>query len=84
MKHRDQRALVRGAWKYLQIEGVDYLFDIEADARERANLRDRRPEKLQELKAAWHTWDSAMPRIPSDAKVFKLYTSEDMPQSTYG
>lgn len=84
MKHRAQRALVRGAWKYLQIEGVDYLFDISADARERANLRERRPDKLQELKTAWQEWDSMLPPIPADARVHALYTHEHMPQSTYG
>jgi arylsulfatase A-like enzyme len=84
MKHREQRALVRGRWKYLQIEGVDYLFDIETDARERANLRDRHPDILQSLKSAWKNWDSSLPPIPEDAQVYKLYTHEHMPQSTYG
>jgi hypothetical protein len=26
MKHREQKALIRGDWKYLQIEGIEYLF----------------------------------------------------------
>ncbi len=84
MKHRDQAALVRDGWKYLQIEGVDYLFNLEVDARERANLRDRYPEKLRELKAAWQEWARGVPPIAPDARVFKLYSHEDMPQSTYG
>ena len=84
MKHRNQRALVRGRWKYLQIEGVDYLFDIETDARERANLCERRPDMLQTLKAAWQVWNASLPPIPEDAQVYKLYTHEQMPQSTYG
>jgi arylsulfatase A-like enzyme len=84
MKHRDQRALVRGPWKYLRIDGIDYLFNIDADARERANLRERHPQRLQELKDAWQAWDRTMPPIPEDAQVYKLYTQEHMPQSTYG
>jgi len=84
MKHRNQRALVRGAWKYLCIDGVDYLFDIDADARERANLRDRHPGTLAELKAAWSAWNSALPPIPEDARVQKLYSHEEMALSTYG
>jgi len=84
MKHRQQRALVRGRWKYLHIDGVDYLFDLEADARERANLRDRQPERLQSLKAAWEAWDASLPPIAPDAQVYKLYDHEHMPQSTYG
>jgi hypothetical protein len=43
MKHREQKALIRGDWKYLQIEGIEYLFHIGNDPRERANLRDREP-----------------------------------------
>jgi len=84
MKHRDQQALVRGPWKYLRIEGVDYLFNLDADARERANLRDRHPGKLAELKAAWSAWDRALPPIPQDARVHKLYSREEMALSTYG
>jgi len=84
MKHRDQAALVREGWKYLRIDGVDYLFNLEIDARERANLRDRHPEKLRELKTAWLEWAQGVPPIASDAQVFKLYSHEDMPQSTYG
>lgn len=84
MKHRDQSALVRGRWKYLQIEGVDYLFDIENDARERANLRERHPDVLLTLKSAWQTWNASLPPIPEDAQVYKLYTQNHMPQSTYG
>lgn len=84
MKHRHQRALIRGHWKYLQIEGIDYLFDIQADARERANLRERHPDIMQTLKAAWDAWNASLPPIPDDASVFKLYTQEHMPQSTYG
>src|SRR5690606_919849 len=30
MKHRAQKALIRGDWKYLQIEGIEYLFNISA------------------------------------------------------
>jgi arylsulfatase A-like enzyme len=84
MKHRDQAALVREGWKYLRIEGVEYLFNIEVDARERANLRDRHPGKLEELRAAWLNWEGGVPPIAPDAQVFKLYSDEDMPRSTYG
>jgi arylsulfatase A-like enzyme len=84
MKHRNQRALVRGNWKYLHIEGVDYLFDLDADARERANLRDRNPQTLLQLKAAWERWDRELPPIPQDARVHKLYSHEEMAIPTYG
>jgi arylsulfatase A-like enzyme len=38
MNHRGQRALRDGDWKYLRVDGHDYLFNIPADERERANL----------------------------------------------
>ncbi len=37
MNHRGQRALRDGRWKYLQVDGNEYLFDLDADERERAN-----------------------------------------------
>ena len=38
MKHRQQRALIRGDWKYLAMDGNEYLFNLALDERERANL----------------------------------------------
>ena len=51
MKHRRQRAVRSGAWKYLAMDGHEYLFDLSRDARERANLARRYPERLGELNA---------------------------------
>ncbi|MCX7265271.1 MAG: sulfatase-like hydrolase/transferase [Burkholderiales bacterium] len=45
MNHRGQRAMRVGDWKYLRVDGHDYLFNIPADARERANLGRHQPEK---------------------------------------
>jgi len=80
MKHRGQRALRDGDWKYLRVDGQDYLFDLPADERERANLAGRQPERLASLRAAWEAWDSSMPPIPADATVSLGYTDKDMPQ----
>ncbi|MCP5264892.1 MAG: sulfatase-like hydrolase/transferase [Burkholderiaceae bacterium] len=82
MKFREQRALVRGRWKYLQVDGIDYLFDLQADERERANQARRQPERLAELREAWQQWDAGLPPIPDDARVFKLFTKDDMPVSS--
>lgn len=79
MKYREQRALVRGDWKYLHVDGIEYVFDLRADERERANLAHRLPEQLTELRKAWHAWDAALPPIPPDAKYYKLYSKNDMP-----
>jgi arylsulfatase A-like enzyme len=83
MKHRTQRALVRGDWKYLQVEGVEYLFDLGADPRERANLRAREPGMLAELRAAWEAWNATLPPIPDEARVSLVFTRDDLPQATF-
>jgi arylsulfatase A-like enzyme len=79
MKYRDQRALIRDRWKYLQVDDVEYLFDLQTDERERANLARRHPERLAELRAAWQAWDAGLPPIPPEAKFHKLITRDDMP-----
>ncbi len=80
MNHRGQRALRMGDYKYLRVDGNDYLFNISADERERANLAKRMPEKLQSLRAAWEAWDATVPAIPEDATVSLGYSVRDMPQ----
>jgi len=80
MNHRGQRALRDGDWKYLRVDGNDYLFNIPADERERANLATREPQRLQQLRAAWEEWNAGMPPIPADATVSLGYSAKDMPQ----
>lgn len=80
MNHRGQRALREGRWKYLRVDGHDYLFDIEADERERANLGGREPQRLEMMRAAWEAWNESMPAIPEDATVSLGYGVKDMPQ----
>ena len=80
MKHRGQRALRHGRWKYLRVDGHDYLFDIQADARERANLGGADPERLAAMRADWEAWNDAMPAVPEDATVSLGYSAKDMPQ----
>jgi len=80
MKHRGQRALRDGAWKYLRVDGVDYLFDLSHDERERANLAKREPARLAAMRADWEAWNATMPAIPEDATISLGYTTQDMPQ----
>jgi arylsulfatase A-like enzyme len=80
MNHRDQRALRRGTWKYLRVDGHDYLFDLAADERERANRAPREPARLSALRADWEAWNATMPPIPADATVSLGYGAKDMPQ----
>jgi arylsulfatase A-like enzyme len=80
MNHRGQRALRDGDWKYLRVDGHDYLFDLAADERERANLAGREPQRLLALRDAWESWNETMPPIPADATVSLGYSVKDMPQ----
>jgi len=80
MNHRGQRALRDGRWKYLQVDGHEYLFDIDADERERANRAKLEPERLAALRQAWLDWHGTMPPIPADATVSLGYSVADMPQ----
>ena len=80
MKHRGQRALRAGPWKYLRVDGIDYLFDLSSDERERANMASKMPERLAALRQDWEAWNASMPPIPDDATVSLGYSAKDMPQ----
>ena len=80
MNHRGQRAMRLGDYKYLRVDGNDYLFNIPADERERANLGKHQPERLAAMRAAWEAWNASMPPIPEDATISLGYSYKDMPQ----
>ncbi len=80
MNHRHQRAMRHQQWKYLRVDGNDYLFDINADARERANLAQTFPDRLDQMREQWESWNKTMPAIPNDATVSLGYSVKDMPQ----
>jgi arylsulfatase A-like enzyme len=69
MKYRDQKAMRAGNWKYLSLEGNEFLFDLARDARERANLARRDPQRLAAMRARYGEWEASMPPIPPDAAV---------------
>lgn len=79
MNHRGQRAMREGPWKYLRVDGIDYLFNIEQDERERANKAGKEPERLAAMKACWEAWNATMPAIAQDAGIHTGYTVQDMP-----
>ncbi|MBL0421467.1 sulfatase-like hydrolase/transferase [Ramlibacter sp. AW1] len=78
MKHRGQRALRLGDWKYLVQDGHEYLFNLAADPRERANLARRSPGILADMRRQFDEWEQRMPSIPPDAYVGRTATGEDM------
>jgi arylsulfatase A-like enzyme len=51
-----QKAVRMGAWKYLQDEKGEYLFNLVNDQAEKNNLKEKHPKifaKLKEMHAAW-------------------------------
>jgi len=83
MKHRGQRAILRGDWKRLQIDQHQYLFNVERDPRERANLVEREPEIANALRAQWADWERELPPIPADAKASLAFDERDLPRATF-
>jgi arylsulfatase A-like enzyme len=81
MVYRNQKAVRSGVWKYLSIDGAEFLFDLSRDERERANMRYREPAKFEELRRAYLEWDASMPPRPPDASVSLVYSPETMAKS---
>lgn len=65
-KAQAQRAVREGNWKYLKVNDNEFLFDVAADERERANLRDLEPEVFARLKTQWAAWDAQFLPITDD------------------
>lgn len=63
-KNLDQRACRSGPWKYLQISGEAFLFDIVKDPLERANLKARHPDLFSRLQREYNAWEQTM--LPID------------------
>jgi arylsulfatase A-like enzyme len=81
MKFRRQKAMRSARWKWLSIEGNEYLFDLSRDQREQANLAKREAEKFREMRSRYAAWDAALPPIPDDAKVSLVYGPADLPSA---
>jgi arylsulfatase A-like enzyme len=78
-KANAQAAVRRGQWKYLRINGAEYLFDVVADPQERGNLRDHFPERFASLKADWERWNSGMLPYPADSASWNNKTTRTLP-----
>jgi arylsulfatase A-like enzyme len=66
--NKGQKAHRKGDWKYLEIGGNSFLFNVAEDPLERANLKVRNPEKFAELEGEFGQWNSTMlydPKAPS-------------------
>ena len=78
MKFRDQKAARRGDWKWLSIEGNEFLFDLATDQRERANKRYLEPDRFRVLRDEYLDWERTVPPIPDDATVDLAYTDAEI------
>ncbi|MFK4704493.1 arylsulfatase A-like enzyme [Roseateles asaccharophilus] len=71
-KSNAQRALRDGDWKYLQINGNEFLFNLAQDQRERANLTEREPGRLDKLRADRAAWNAGMLPIPEKSRSYRI------------
>ncbi|MCJ1960208.1 sulfatase [Novosphingobium mangrovi (ex Hu et al. 2023)] len=81
-RNHDQMAAREGRWKYLSIAGNSFLFDVEADPLERANLKERHPETFARLRAAWEAWNAKM--LPNDPEAASYGFTGEMLADHFG
>jgi arylsulfatase A-like enzyme len=74
----NQEACRKGDWKYLKILENTFLFHVTEDPMERANLKDRFPEKYAELRSAYQTWNSQMLPLDYEAST-SGFTGSELP-----
>jgi arylsulfatase A-like enzyme len=67
-KAGEQAAVREGAMKYVRVGAKEGLFDVVSDPRERANLKDVRPDLFARLKADFAAWNATM--LPYPEKSF--------------
>jgi len=63
-KFNAQRAMLDGDMKWLKINENEFLFNVDADPLERANLKDHEPDVFKRLRAEYETWNATM--LPED------------------
>ena len=73
----DQAAMREGHYKYLRLRGREYLFDLVSDQHERANLKDREPERFAAMKGEWEAWNATM--LPYQDDSFSHDISDFLP-----
>jgi len=73
-KGNDQAAVRDGKWKYLKLGGREHLFDIAADPRERAELRETFPQEFDRLKRLHEAWSAKLLPYPADARSYDVRT----------
>jgi arylsulfatase A-like enzyme len=64
MAFRNQKALRSGDWKYLSVEGDEFLYNLVKDERERANFGKREPKRLAAMRERHLAWEKSLPSWP--------------------
>jgi arylsulfatase A-like enzyme len=77
MKYRNQKAMRSGEWKYLSIEGDEFLFNLARDERERANHAKREPDRIAAMRRRYAEWEKTLPEF-SDATFSVPATKADL------
>lgn len=80
-KAQRQRAARDGRWKYLKINDNEFLFDVETDTLERANLRHQQPAVFARLRQAWADWNAQF--LPITDEVITHGLSPDIQADRY-
>jgi arylsulfatase A-like enzyme len=79
MNHKQQKAYRLGEWKYLKVNEHEYLFNLDQDDRERANLKNKHNDRFEQMKAAFYAWEATVPEIAPDATISLGFGIADMP-----
>jgi arylsulfatase A-like enzyme len=82
MNYRNQRALRAGRWKFLSTEDGEFLYDLDLDARERANRAKREPARLAAMRARYAEWEKTVPGVPEGAKPSLITNKGNMASPT--
>ncbi|UCE32518.1 MAG: sulfatase-like hydrolase/transferase [Burkholderiales bacterium] len=77
MKYRGQKAMRAGQWKYLLLDGDEFLFDLSRDERERANRARREPQRVEAMRARYAEWEATVPAVPDQAAFTIPYRKSD-------
>jgi arylsulfatase A-like enzyme len=77
MKFRNQKAMRSGHWKWLSLDGDEFLYDLSKDERERANLGKRELARVAAMRARYAEWERQLPDFP-DANFSVPATKADL------
>ncbi len=69
-KGQSQQAMRQGDWKYLKIGGNSFLFNLNDDPMERANLKVRQPDRYAAMVARYDAWNATMLPIDPGTQLF--------------